>query len=176
MKIYTKSGDNGYTALATGKRVCKSDSRLEAYGTADELNSFVGLLRACCESEELIGYQLDWIQNRLFNIGAILAGANLVVAPENVVQLEEWIDVMQEDLPPLRAFILPCGSESVARCHVCRTVTRRLERNIICWCENEGAELSNEVICFVNRLSDYFFVLSRHIAKKEQISPIIWKK
>lgn len=176
MKIYTKTGDNGHTSLATGQRVCKSDKRLDAYGTADELNSFVGLLRAGCSSYKEVDNQLDWLQNRLFDIGAILAGSDILLPNASVQQIEIWIDVMQEDLPSLRAFILPGGSEIIARCHICRTVSRRLEREILCWCECTGEKLSNELLCFINRLSDYFFVLARSIAQKEHISPLIWKK
>lgn len=177
MKIYTKSGDRGQTSLATGKRVRKSDKRLEAYGTADELNSFVGLLRAGCVLYENVDNQLDWVQNRLFDLGAILAGSDMLLSHATVHQLEAWIDAMQAELPPLRAFILPGGSEAIARCHVCRTVTRRLERNVVSCCgENDGEKLSEDVLCFINRLSDYFFVLARYIAQKEQISPLIWKK
>lgn len=180
MKIYTKSGDKGRTSLATGERVSKSDLRLEAYGTADELNSLVGWLRAKvtnagAEWSKGVDEQLEWIQNRLFDVGAILAGADMQVAERSVNQLEEWIDTMQQELPELRAFILPGGSELVALCHVCRTVTRRLERNIICWCQSEQLDLPEGVVRYVNRLSDYCFVLSRFITKNQKIVPFLWK-
>ena len=93
-----------------------------------------------------------------------------------VCQLEKWIDEMQAELPMLREFILPCGDEMIAVCHVCRTVARRLERNIVDWCDSEEKTLPKGVICFVNRLSDYCFVLARWIAKEEKIVPIFWKK
>lgn len=181
MKIYTKTGDKGDTSLAVGGRVRKSDKRLEAYGTADELNSYVGWLRAKIVGESPIWHivvdeQLGWVQNRLFDIGAILAGAEMEVTEEAVCQLEKWIDDMQKELPVLREFILPGGNEVVSLCHVCRTVARRLERNIVDWCDSEGKVLPDKVVCYVNRLSDYCFVLARWIGKKEQIKPIVWEK
>ena len=181
MKIYTKTGDKGNTSLVVGGRVRKSDVRLEAYGTADELNSFVGLLRASVKKHDaewvnLLDEQLGWIQNRLFDVGAILAGADMLLSGESVVRLEGWIDQMQVELPELRAFILPGGSELVSVCHVCRTVARRLERAIVRWCDVDEVELPSEVVCFVNRLSDYCFVLSRWVGEKEQIAPVIWEK
>lgn len=181
MKIYTKTGDRGQTSLATGKRVSKAALQLEAYGTADELNSFAGLLRAelakhtdawAAEADK----QLSWVQNRIFDIGAILAGSDLAFPDAYVAQLEEWIDAMQETLPPLRAFVLPAGSEAIARCHVCRTVTRRLERNILRAAQESGEAARPEVVCFVNRLSDYCFVLSRRIGYQTQIPPVTWEK
>ncbi len=181
MKIYTKSGDKGRTSLATGKRVSKSDLRLEAYGTADELNSYVGWLRS--KVLELSGSwvvgvdsQLVWLQNRLFDLGAILAGSDMPLASGSVARLESWIDEMQEELPELRAFILPGGSEVVAMCHVCRTVVRRLERSMVVWHEESGENVADDVWQFVNRLSDYCFVLARYVAKKIEISVPIWEK
>lgn len=168
MSIYTKTGDAGTTSLASGVRVPKDDLRLEAYGTADELNSFIGLLRAKTE----IGTDyLDWIQNRLFNLGAALSDApGDWIVEEDAHQLEQWIDVMQQDLPPLRAFILPGGSEAISLCHICRTITRRLERHLV------AMNASPDYLIFVNRLSDFFFILSRETAKMEKIEHIMWKK
>ena len=181
MKIYTKTGDQGQTSLATGRRVSKSDWQLEAYGTADELNSFFGLLRSGVTKNSgvwarEVDTNLQWIQNRLFDIGAILAGSDLSFAPGYVQQLEDWIDKMQTELPVLRAFILPAGTESMARCHICRSVTRRLERNIIRWESESGTEAHADVLRFVNRLSDYCFVLARWMGQNEQIAPAIWEK
>ena len=181
MKIYTKTGDKGDTSLAVGGRVRKSSKRLEAYGTADELNSYVGWLRAKIASKLpiwhlVIDEQLGSVQNRLFDIGAILAGADMEVAEVAISQMEKWIDDMQAELPVLREFILPGGDEMVSVCHVCRTVARRLERNIVDWCDSEEKELPDGVVRYVNRLSDYCFVLARWIAKEEKIMPIFWKK
>ena len=181
MKIYTKSGDKGRTSLASGKRVSKSDLRLEAYGTADELNSFIGLLRsALCkcdiECNPKIDKQLACVQNRLFDLGAILAGAEISFPQEAVSLLENWIDEMQTNLPELRAFILPGGSEVTSICHVCRCVCRRLERSMVLWCEESGESVEETVWQYVNRLSDYCFVLARFLTKKLEINELIWKK
>ena len=184
MKIYTKSGDKGRTSLATGQRVSKSDVRLEAYGTADELNSFVGLLRSLVARSEgdwtkQVDLQLNWVQNRLFDLGAILADAEMSLTEDAVGQLEEWIDEMQTGLPELRAFILPGGSEAVAMCHVCRTIARRLERHMVSMSQGDRKEkyvMDDEVMKFVNRLSDYCFVLARFIANNLEISIPTWEK
>lgn len=167
MSIYTKTGDNGTTSLANGVRVPKTDIRLEAYGTADELNSFVGWLRSHMEEQE----RLEWVQNKLFNLGAQLSEApGEWITEADVHRVEQWIDAIQAELPPLRAFILPGGNEAVSLCHVCRTVTRRLERLMVAM---EAPRLSRE---FVNRLSDFFFVLSREVAKNANISLYEWQK
>ena len=100
----------------------------------------------------------------------------MVVSEVSVSQIEKWIDDMQSELPVLREFILPGGDELLSLCHVCRTVARRLERNIVDWCDSEEKPLPDQVICLVNRLSDYCFVLARWIAKEEKIMPIFWKK
>ena len=184
MKIYTKSGDKGRTSLATGQRVSKSDVRLEAYGTADELNSFVGLLRSLVARSEgdwtkQVDLQLNWVQNRLFDLGAILAATEMSLTEDAVGQLEEWIDEMQTGLPELRVFILPGGSEAVAMCHVCRTIARRLERHMVSMLQGDRKEkyvMDDEVMKFVNRLSDYCFVLARFIANNLEISIPTWEK
>ena len=181
MKIYTKTGDKGRTSLATGKRVSKSDLRLDAYGTADELNSFVGLLRASlnrCEGEWVkeVDLQLGWVQNRLFDVGAILAGADLPFAEKNVLHLEEWMDMMDAKLPVLKEFVLPGGNEQVSLCHVCRCVARRLERGVVRWFEDSDEDIDSVVVRYVNRLSDYLFVLSRFVANNLEISLFVWEK
>lgn len=178
MKIYTKTGDRGQTSLASGERVDKTDLRIETYGTADELNSFVGLLRAkeviatCPEHDE----QLLTIQSKLFNLGAALSDApGEWIAEADVQAVEGWIDAIQTELEPLRAFILPAGSEAISTCHICRTITRRLERRM---CELDCPEkpLDEAQKRYVNRLSDYFFVLSRKIAKLEKVDCCAWQK
>ena len=151
--IYTKTGDKGETSLANGQRVAKTDLRIEAYGTVDELNSWIGALRVVAEDS-----QLEWIQNKLFNLGAELSDApGEWIIEKDVKQLEAWIDEIQAKLPALRAFLLPCGGEAVSRCHICRTVCRRAERKMI------EANANPVALCFVNRLSDYLFVKSRAI-------------
>ena len=187
MAIYTKTGDRGQTSLATGERVSKTDLRLEAYGTADELNSWIGLLRAAVSSGpsavshqpsavsiqySAISNQLEWVQQRLFNIGAALSGApGEWINEEDVHELEQWIDRMLEEAPLVRAFVLPAGSEPVARAHVCRTVTRRLERRILAM-----EETDQWIVQYVNRLSDYLFVLAEYFARKGGEKPQIWEK
>ena len=168
MKIYTKTGDKGQTSLANGHRVAKTDARIEAYGTSDELNSYIGWLRAAADNEDL-----RWIQNRLFDLGACLAGANLHLDESAVLRLEERIDAMQAEVPELKAFVLPAGDEAACRCHVCRTVTRRLERSMLA-CEN-CSEWHTELV-FVNRLSDFFFVLARYMVLKSGKSEETWQK
>ena len=172
--IYTKTGDLGETSLASGKRVSKTDARIEAYGTVDELNSWIGLLRAGMKHSEFrvqnsdvrvqsSDEQLQWIQNKLFNLGAALSDApGQWIRESDVQQLEQWIDAMQAEVPKQRAFILPAGSETVCRCHVCRTVCRRAERRIGTL-QNADNDARKEEQKFVNRLSDYLFVLSRYI-------------
>ena len=190
MAIYTKTGDRGQTSLATGERVSKTDLRLEAYGTADELNSWIGLLRAAVSSGPSAvssgpsavsiqpsdfsaqDAQLEWVQQRLFNIGAALSGApGEWINEEDVHELEQWIDRMLEEAPLVRAFVLPAGSEPVARAHVCRTVTRRLERRILAM-----EETDQWIVQYVNRLSDYLFVLAEYFARKGGEKPQIWEK
>lgn len=168
MKIYTKTGDKGQTSLANGKRVPKTDMRIEAYGTSDELNSCIGWLRAAADNEDL-----RWIQNKLFDLGACLAGAEMHIEEAAITRLEERIDAMQAELPVLKAFVLPAGNEAACRSHICRTVTRRLER-IMLACEN-SAEWRTELI-FVNRLSDFFFVLSRYLTIKGGKTEETWQK
>lgn len=164
--IYTKTGDKGQTSLANGQRVAKTDARIEAYGTVDELNSWIGALRVLAEEA-----QLEWIQNKLFNLGALLSEApGEWITDEDVKQLEAWIDEMQAVVPPQRSFILPCGGEAVSRCHICRTVCRRAERKMI------EANADTIAMCFINRLSDYLFVKSRWIAYNNQEEETAWKK
>ena len=172
--IYTKTGDKGETSLASGQRVSKIDVRIEAYGTVDELNSWVGVLRAQTapnDSLRSVDEQLLWVQNKLFNLGAELSEAPGEWISENdVKQLENWIDEMQAVVPKQRAFILPSGGEVVSRSHVCRTVCRRVERRMI---EAQAQAISLQ---FVNRLSDYLFVLSRFVGWKNGEIETMWKK
>ena len=164
--IYTKTGDKGTTSLANGERVAKTDVRIEAYGTVDELNSFIGLLRVAAESE-----QLAWIQNRLFNLGALLSAApGEWISEADVHQLEQWIDAMQAVVPPMRAFILPAGGETVCRSHVCSTICRRAERRML---EAQSDEIA---LKFVNRLSDYLFVLARFLSYQNGEKESFWQQ
>ena len=173
--IYTKTGDKGETSLASGARVPKTDVRIEAYGTVDELNSWIGLLRAGVQGSdqwmEDVQIQLEWIQNRLFNLGAALSEApGEWIGETDVTQLEQWIDAMQTVVPKQRAFVLPAGGEAVCRCHICRTICRRAERKMI------ASDPQKTELKFINRLSDYLFVLSRYLAFKNDEKEAIWRK
>ena len=179
MKIYTKTGDQGTTALFGGKRVSKADLRIETYGTVDELNSWIGLLR----DQEVNAIRKDFLitlQDRLFTIGSILAtepGNTKVKIPaltaEDIQALEKSIDEMDSLLPPMKSFILPGGHPSVSYCHITRTVCRRSERLVIALHNQESVDPL--VIQYLNRLSDYLFVLSRKISLELNIEDTPWK-
>ena len=176
MKIYTKTGDNGTTSLADGSRVSKSDSLLHAYGTVDELNSFLGLL----VSEEKEAF-LTETQNFLFLVGGMLATPadkwelyyKDALLGEFVQRTESEIDRLQAELPPMRGFILPQGNKAVAYAHICRTVCRRAERLVVELAERD--ERYREVQKVLNRLSDFFFIFARYLHKKNNISETVYK-
>ena len=164
--IYTKTGDKGETSLASGQRVPKTDARIEAYGTVDELNSWIGMLNVTENNDQLL-----WIQNKLFNLGAALSDApGEWITAADVHQLESWIDAMISDTPKQHNFVLPAGSETVCRAHVCRTICRRTERRMI------DAKATETHLQFINRLSDYFFVFSRYVSHKNEEKETIWCK
>jgi cob(I)alamin adenosyltransferase len=179
MKIYTKTGDNGQTSLIGGTRVSKTERRIEAYGTVDELNAYVGLVRdqAVNQGRKDI---LKEIQDRLFTIGSILASE-----PEQTKKripdlhesdidlLEKEMDRMDERLEPMRFFILPGGHQSVSFGHLARTVCRRAERDVLRLAEE--TEVNELVISYLNRLSDYLFVLCRMMIKELNVEEISWK-
>lgn len=179
IKIYTKTGDDGTTGLVGGNRVRKSDLRLEAYGTVDELNSWLGLIRSMVKNSELNVLLLE-IQNNLFVIGSKLASdekgesitGKLVCDPQSIEKLEKAIDHYETSLKPLRNFILPGGSPLVSYCHIARTVCRRTERRIVAL--SESCTIEKEIITYINRLSDYLFVLARKIAKDHDTEEVPW--
>ncbi len=179
MKLYTKTGDKGQTSLLGGKKVPKSNLRIDAYGNVDELNSFLGLLKDHKDVEARIGNQFYWIQENLFSIGSLLAteqgftGFDLPQVTEvEIKQLEVWIDKYSAELPELKNFILPGGHEVISLCHVCRTVCRRAERSIVALSEEE--EVDDMLIKFMNRLSDYFFVMARKMAHLLNVPETPW--
>jgi cob(I)alamin adenosyltransferase len=178
MKIYTKTGDNGQTALFGGKRVSKSHLRVDAYGSVDELNSFIGFLSDHLENVEQ-KIILKHIQERLFTLGANLASDPSKqppipdVTPIDIALLETSIDEMETSLPPLRNFILPGGHIAVSACHLCRTVCRRTERLVVALDKKDPIDAV--ILQYLNRLSDYFFVLSRKIGQDLQVPENIWK-
>lgn len=179
MKVYTKSGDKGTTSLLGGERVSKGALRIEAYGTVDELNAFLGLIRDHEKDLDRKAFMKS-IQDNLFTIGADLATKEEkskikkpVILEEDVLQLEKAIDQMEEDLPPLRKFILPGGHPVVSYCHIARTVCRRAERRVITL--NEQEKIADVIIKYLNRLSDYLFVLGRLISKKLNAEEVTWE-
>lgn len=179
MKIYTKGGDKGSTSLWGGKRVSKASLRIEAYGTVDELNVSIGLIKDVLEEDEIMQV-LERVQNQLFSIGAYLAadpekkGLKIpVISDTEASVLEEQIDSMDATLKPLRSFILPGGHLHVSYCHQARVVCRRAERIVVAL--NEEYEINPTIIIYLNRLSDYLFVLSRKIADHLGIGEIPWK-
>ena len=175
--VYTRTGDDGTTSLVGGKRVPKTHPRLHAYGTVDELNAMIGLLRAYIKERDDYDFLLK-VQHHLFSIGAYLATeqcpSDASVGASEVAQLEEAIDRMDSLLPPLHAFVLPGGAKVAAVCHLCRTVCRRAERHI--YALSDVCPLSFDVLAYMNRLSDYFFVLSRKINICEKQEEIFWDK
>lgn len=185
MKIYTKTGDTGQTALIGGRRVSKADLRIDTYGTVDELNAWIGLVRDQAVNTGRKEF-LKEIQDRLFTIGAELATdpekapkrAMPAIVPDDVTRLEQAMDEMDTELPELRAFVLPGGHEAVSFCHLARTVCRRAERLVIAL-DNESsrsaAAVDALVLQYLNRLSDYLFVLCRKMALELNAEEIAWK-
>lgn len=179
MKIYTKTGDKGQTSLVGGTRVRKSDLRIDAYGTVDELNAYVGLLRDQPINDPRRDL-LKEIQDRLFTIGAILASEPVRTKKQlpdlhesDILLLEAEMDKMDENLPPLRAFVLPGGHQSVSFAHVARTVCRRAERLTIALDSLEAVD--DLVIKYLNRLSDFLFMLSRKMTQELGSEEVTWK-
>lgn len=178
-KIYTKTGDKGLTGLIGGTRVPKFDNRIEAYGTVDELNSYVGLIRDQ-EIDEQSKKILIEIQDRLFTLGSLLAedkSKNKMTLPQinesDVELLEKEIDAMNEQLPEMKSFVLPGGHTTISFCHVARCVCRRAERCVLKL--NEEQTVDELIYKYLNRLSDYLFVLSRYFTLTLQAAETPWK-
>ena len=181
MKIYTKAGDEGKTSLIGGTRVPKSHVRIESYGTVDELNSFIGLV-SDMSANAAIQKVLNEVQDRLFTVGSHLAcdpdKESSIQIPDlteaDIVNLEKEIDAMNEVLAPMKSFILPVGHSAISMTHVARCVCRRAER----WCVNlkeENLFVEPIVIKYLNRLSDYLFVLARYIGHLNGVADMPWK-
>ena len=176
-RIYTKTGDDGTTGLFGGARLPKDDIRIEAYGTVDELNSVIGWLQAV-QSHHDLNLFLQNIQSRLFTVGSNLASDpdKEMITPdllqEDISLIEKSIDAMQEELPPLKHFILPGGSLSISAAHLARTVCRRAERR--CVALSHISSVDPLILLYLNRLSDYFFVLARWFGKEENVEEIKW--
>ena len=181
MKIYTKTGDTGKTSLIGGQREMKNHPRLNAYGTVDELNSFLGLLRAKTD-EEKINKLIFEIQNTLFSVGANLATDTTTtklmdfakINDEKISEIEKTIDKIQEKLPEIKNFIIYGEDELSALCHVCRAIARRAEREIIT--VNQEFSIDNNILTYTNRLSDLLFVLARYYSMKNKKEDFLWVK
>ncbi|MCD8193843.1 MAG: cob(I)yrinic acid a,c-diamide adenosyltransferase [Tannerellaceae bacterium] len=177
--VYTGTGDQGKTSLVGGQRVSKTDQRIESYGTVDELNSFIGLLRDMLTDPADRDFLL-FIQHKLFTIGSYLATDQETtelkieskVTPESILRLEKEIDRIDAELPRIKSFILPGGAPSASQAHICRTVCRRAERGIYRLAAVSTVE--EPVLVFMNRLSDYLFVLARKECIKCNGEEIIW--
>jgi cob(I)alamin adenosyltransferase len=178
MKIYTKTGDKGLTSLIGGTRVPKHHLRIESYGTVDELNSYIGLIR---DQDIAVKHKdiLKEIQDRLFTIGSSLASdpeTSKMKIPDlhtaDIELLEKQIDLMDSELPALRHFILPGGSNAVSFCHIARCVCRRAERLSVHL--SEDSYVDDKVVVYLNRLSDYLFTLARKIGSEQQITENQW--
>ena len=180
MKVYTKKGDKGKTQLLGGSMVDKDHVKLECYGTIDELNSFIGNVY----DQELNSFHKEIllkIQNQLFNLGSIISfdgEKNKIKLPnikiENIKMLEKAIDKMEENLPKLKSFILPSGHPTASKCHIARTVCRRAERNLVTLSKTTKIDILH--LQYLNRLSDYLFILSRAILKDNGGTEIEWQK
>ena len=180
MKVYTKKGDKGQTQLLGGSIVDKDHVKLECYGTIDELNSFIGNIYDQ-DLKEFHKEILLNIQNQLFNLGSVISfdgEKDKIKLPnitaKNIEMLEKAIDKMEESLPMLKNFILPSGHPTTSKCHIARTVCRRAERNLVTL--SKTSEIDNLHLQYLNRLSDYLFVLSRAVLKENNAEEIEWQK
>jgi cob(I)alamin adenosyltransferase len=184
-RIYTRTGDGGETALGSGERVSKADMRIEAYGTVDETNTVIGLVRLHTKQTELLvlDEMLGRIQNELFDLGADLCVPDrgqklewepLRILPSQAERLEQEIDQLNEDLSPLRSFVLPGGVSAAAYLHQARTVCRRAERLMVALKNVEGEVVSDAAMAYVNRLSDFLFVASRWANVKAGDGDVLW--
>ena len=180
MKVYTKKGDKGKTQLLGGSMVDKNHIKLECYGTIDELNAFIGNIY----DQEISAFHKEIllnIQNQLFNLGSIISFDGKKdkiklpnVTAENIEMIENAIDKMEEELPMLKNFILPSGHPTASKCHIARTVCRRAERNLVALGQEQ--EIDGLHIQYLNRLSDYLFVLARAVLKENNAPEIEWQK
>lgn len=181
-KIYTKTGDNGSTGLGDGTRVPKDHIRVEAYGTVDELNSFIGVLRAQLEvASSPFPHSLDSIlsriQHELFDLGGELCIPHYRLLKQGSIEkLEQDIDRMNEHLPMLKDFILPAGSLATSYAHAARSICRRAERHVFTLSQLDNSDISTTALQYLNRLSDWLFVAARHIAREDGGTEVLWQK
>ena len=179
-KIYTRTGDNGETGLGDGSRISKTAPRVEAMGSVDELNSIVGVVvEELIESHQpelqQISEFLRALQHRIFDLGGELSIPNFeIISADHVSAIESNLDKLNDRLEPLENFILPGGSRLIANCHMARSICRRSERNLIALAKDE--EINNNAMKFLNRLSDYLFVLARTCARLTEVDEVLWQK
>ncbi|MGB0662902.1 MAG: cob(I)yrinic acid a,c-diamide adenosyltransferase [Pontibacterium sp.] len=175
-RIYTRTGDKGTTGLANGSRVKKTHPRIEALGTIDELNSSIGLLQAELTGHDAFLTLLSQVQHDLFDLGGEIAVAKddyIVMGEHQTKRLEASLDTLNQDLPPLKEFILPAGGRAGASCHLARSICRRAERRVIELADAE--EINPHLVAYVNRLSDLLFVLARAITVATGHDEVFWK-
>jgi cob(I)alamin adenosyltransferase len=174
-KIYTRTGDAGTTGLANGERVPKEHARIEANGSVDETSSVIALILAESDLAQAVRTTLLRIQNELFEVGAELSLPGYVgISAEAVVRLEDDLDALNADLPPLKEFVLPGGDRAAAACHLARSVCRRAERRA--WTLHRSCELNTELLRYLNRLSDYLFVAARWLTVHRGGGETLWKR
>jgi cob(I)alamin adenosyltransferase len=173
-RIYTRTGDDGTTGLGDGSRVAKDDARVEAYGTVDELNSAVGMILSVPQLPPAIAALLTEVQHDLFDLGGELCipGSRAIKA-EQVTRLEQALDGLNDNLPPLKDFILPGGGAAAAACHLARTIARRAERRV--WTLAKKHAVSADLTNYLNRLSDLLFVIARVLARHESGAEVLWR-
>jgi len=172
-KIYTKKGDKGETGIFSGKRVSKGSLEIEALGTIDEANSFLGLTASFLE-EQYLKNKITQVQNTLFKLGSIIAGAKLSIPKSVVKKYEKEIDAWTKVMPPITNFIFPGGSKPAAFLFTARTTVRRAERAIVNLSKEKN--INPDILIYINRLSDYLFILARYINFRQGIKENIWKR
>jgi cob(I)alamin adenosyltransferase len=173
-KIYTRTGDDGSTGLGDGTRVGKDSARVTAYGTVDEANSAIGVLLAVPSVADDIRALLTTVQHQLFDLGGELCiPGHAAITSDDVEALERQLDHYNDDLPPLKDFILPAGGEAASRCHLARTIVRRAERETVTLARHDAVR--PEAIRYLNRLSDLLFVLARVLARADGQGEVLWK-
>jgi cob(I)alamin adenosyltransferase len=182
-RIYTRTGDKGETALGSGERLSKANIRIAAYGTVDETNAALGIVRLSTQEFSILDAMLARIQNELFDLGADLCVPDrgqtlefepLRILPKQYERLETEIDQLNSELLPLRSFVLPGGHPAAAQLHVARTTCRRAERLIVELQATENEHVSEGAIAYINRLSDFFFVASRWVNFKAGVGDVVW--
>lgn len=174
-KIYTRTGDDGTTGLANGERIDKADPRVAAFGDVDETNSALGLLLAEPDLPQAIAASLTRVQHELFEIGAELSLPGYQqIAGEHVAELERDLDALNDELPPLKEFVLPGGTRAAALCHLARTICRRAERSA--WAASKLTTLNPELLRYLNRLSDLLFVMARYLARRDGGQETLWRR